>query len=711
MKMKKKLDINNIKLIAVAVLLIILTLITYWQVKNYAFINYDDDKYITENRHVNTGLKLDNIKWAFQSTYASNWHPLTWLSLMADAQLFGLNAGYYHLTNLFLHILNTLLLLFIFHKMTGALGRSALVAALFALHPLHVESVAWITERKDVLSMFFMMLTLWAYIHYIQKPDYKRYSLIITAFALGLMTKPMLVTLPFVLLLLDYWPLQRFSLQTGNSIDLALTAKKVNALIYEKIPLFFLTGLSIAITIIAQRAEIEFMQSIPALLRLENALVAYCGYIFKMIWPLSLGVLYPHSAHIPLWKILVSAILLAAVSGIAIYTIKRRPYIAVGWFWYLGTMVPVIGIMQVGVQSMADRYTYIPLIGLFIILVWFLYDVLEKIPYKKYIITIVATVIVLLLATLSWSQLKYWKNSYELFTHTLEVTRDNYTMYCNLAVLLAGQGDIKAAELHYMEALKIRPDDKDTNINFGNLLVRQGRLDEAIERYNAAIRSKPNFAEAYNNLGIAYVQLGDRQKAIEQFNTAVKINPDYLYAQNNLKMALMQQQLKESASAKQPADSAVIRTFSGCMMTGTSLMEKGDLEGAIKYFQVALKIEPENINAHVSMGLAYGYKRNFDGAISHFREAIKINPRIPEIYNSLAVALAYTGKIDAAIVQLKKALEINPRFAKAHNTWGVMLAKAGKIDEGIDHLRKAIAIDPEYTEAKNNLDLVLSMKK
>jgi tetratricopeptide (TPR) repeat protein len=709
--MKPKIGINNIKLISVSVLLIVLTLITYWQVKNYAFINYDDDKYITENRHVITGLKLDNIKWAFQSTYASNWHPLAWLSLMVDAQLFGLNAGYYHLTNLFLHILNTLLLLFILYKMTGALGRSTLVAALFALHPLHVESVAWVTERKDVLSMLFMLLTFWAYINYIKKPDYKRYLLIFVAFALGLMSKPMLVTLPFVLLLLDYWPLQRFSPQTEKNINSALTAKKAAALIYEKIPLFFLTGISITLTIIAQKAEIEFMQSIPAPLRVENALVAYCGYIFKMIWPVSLGVLYPHSVNIPLWQISVSAIFLAAVSGIAIYTIKKRPYIAVGWFWYLGTMIPVIGLVQVGVQSMADRYTYIPLIGLFIIVAWFLSDVLEKIPYKKYIIATVSAVIVLLLVTLSWSQLKYWKNSYELFTHTLEVTRDNYTMHCNLAVLLAGQGDSKAAEFHYLEALKIKPDDKDTNLNFGNLLVRQGRLDEAIEHYIAVIKSKPSFAEAYNNLGIAYVQHGDRQKAVEQFSAAVKINPGFLDAQNNLKMALSQKQVKESVSTKQSAANEDIGAFSGRMMAGTSLMKKGDLDGAIKHFQEALKIEPENINAHVSMGLVLGYKRNFDGAISHFRAAIKINPRMPEIYNSLAVALAYTGKTDAAIVQLNKALEINPRFAKAHNSLGVMLAKSGKIDKGIDHLRKAIEIDPEYAEAKKNLDLVLGMKK
>ena len=710
--MKKIFEIKSIKLMVVAALLIVLTLIIYWQVKNYDFVNYDDDKYITENQYVKTGLTLDNVKWSFTSTYAGNWHPMTWISLMTDAQLFGLNAGYYHLSNLFLHILNTLLLLFILYKMTGALWRSAMVAALFALHPLHVESVAWVTERKDVLSTLFMLLTFWAYSNYIQKPDYKRYSLIIIAFALGLMSKPMLVTLPFVLLLLDYWPLHRFSSETGSNIDIVSSTKKARSLIYEKIPLFLLAGLSIISTIVAQKAEIELMQSIPMLLRLENALVAYSGYIFKMIWPVSLGILYPHSANIPLWHILVSVILLASISGTAIYTIKKRPYIAVGWFWYLGTMVPVIGIVQVGVQSMADRYTYISLIGLFIILVWFLSDVLEEIPYKKYIAATISVIIVLLLMSLSWSQLKYWKNSYELFTHTLEVTENNYTIHCNLAVLLAGQGDNKMAEFHYMEALKIKPDDKDTNMNFGNMLVRQGRLDEAIERYISAIKSNPFFAEAYNNLGIAYVQRGDRQKAIEQFSNAVKINPDYLVAQDNLKMAMLQNQVKESSLPKQAVNTgAKITTFSGWMMAGTSLMKNGNLDGAIRHFQEALKIEPGNLNAHVSIGLALGYKRNFDEAISHFRTAIKINPRIPEIYNSLAVALAYTGKTDAAIVQLKKALEINPRFAKAHNTWGVMLAKSGKIDEGIDHLRKAVAIDPEYAEAKKNLELVLGTQK
>jgi len=709
--MKKKFEIN-IKLMTAAAVLIVLTLITYWQVNNYDFVNYDDDKYITGNQYVKTGLNLDNVEWAFKSMYAGNWHPLTWISLMTDAQLFGLNAGYYHLTNLFLHILNTLLLLFILYKMTGALWRSALVAALFALHPLHVESVAWVTERKDVLSMFFMLLTLWAYINYIQKPDFKRYLLIFVAFAMGLMSKPMLVTLPFVLLLLDYWPLERYSMQNNTNIDSALVTKKVLVLIYEKIPLFLLAGLFIALTIVAQKAEIDLMQSIPMTLRVGNALVAYCGYIFKMFWPVSLSVLYPYSAEIPLWKISLSVILLSTVSGIAIYTIKKRPYLAVGWFWYLGTMVPVIGIVQVGVQSMADRYTYIPLIGLFIMLVWFLSDALEKIPYKKYISATVSVIIVLLLMTLSWSQLKYWKNNYELFTHTLEVTENNYTMHCNLAVLLAGKGDSKAAEFHYMEALKIKPDDKDTNMNYGTLLVRLGRLEEAIELFIAAIKTKPDFAEAYNSLGIAYVQRGDRLKAMEQFSAAVKINPDYQDAQNNLKMAMLQNQAKESASTKQAVDiSSNITTFSGRMMAGTSLMQNGDLNGAIQHFQEALKIEPGNLNAHVSIGLALGYKRNFDGAISHFRTAIKINPRIPEIYNSLAVALAYTGKTDDAIVQLKKALEINPRFAKAHNTWGVLLAKAGKIDEGIDHLRKAIAIDPEYAEAKKNLELVLSMKK
>ena len=725
----------------IIVFLIVASFAAFGRIVANDFVNFDDDKFITENKNIQSGINAESIKWAFTASSPDFWHPLTWLSIMLDWSLFGANASGYHLVSLLWHIGSVLLLFLFLSKTTGTPWPSAFVAALFALHPLRVESVAWAAERKDVLSVFFGMATIYAYAFYAEKPKLSKYFLCLILFTISLMSKPMLVTLSFVMLLLDYWPLGRWqkvlipqsvpvlvdrdagrggskNLKVESYVDKKIATpvqsgrQLIGNLLWEKVPFFFLSS-AVTIMVAWQSKEeglLKSLQHLPFFKRVMNAIISYVSYLGKTFWPVDLAVFYPYQYAMPLWQFLGALLILLLISAVVILYIRRLPFLFVGWFWYLGTLVPVIGLVQGGAQAMADRYTYFPSIGIAIMLTWSVVYLLPKEKLRERII--IPTVIILAALTfLTWQQCGYWKNSYELFTHTLEVTRDNYTIHCNMAVLLAGQGDNKAAEFHYMEALKIKPDDIDTNINFGNLLVRQGRLEEAIEHYIAAIKSKPNFIEYYNSLGVAYVQRGNWQKAIEQFSTAVKINPGYLDAQNNFKMALLQKQIKESASTKQSADGEDISTFSGRVMAGTSLMEKGDLDGAIKHFQEALKIEPENINAHVSMGLALGYKRDFDGAISHFRAAIKINPRIPEIYNSLAVALAYIGKTDAAIVQLKKAIKINPRFAKAHNTWGVMLAKAGKIDEGIDHLRKAIAIDPEYAEAKNNLDLVLSMKK
>ena len=708
--MLNKLNISPQKqILIVYIVLTLATLAVFWQVNQYDFVNFDDIVYVTQNSHIQSGITLDGFRWAFSTTYAEFWHPLTWLSLMFDYQLYGLNAGGYHLTNLILHIMSTLLLFWLFNRMTGSIWRSAFIAALFALHPLHVESVAWIADRKDVLSAFFWMLTLCLYVYYTEKPVIRRHLLVLLCFACGLMSKSMVVTMPIIMILLDYWPLGRLQVN-----DQKLSETKIAGIIplwqlKEKIPFFILSAVFSIITLYAQHNPSS--KNFPLGSKIDNAPVSFVTYLEKTFWPHDLAVFYPFSDQLPVWQIFGAALLILVISTAVMVTVKRLPYLFVGWLWYAITLIPVIGIVQVGNHAMADRYTYIPLIGISIMLAWGIPLLLKSEEMRKKILFPMGVVFLAILSVLSWQQCGYWKNSYELFTHTLEVTENNYTIHCNLAVLLAGQGDSKAAEFHYMEALKIKPDDKDTNMNFGNLLVRQGRLDEAIERYIAAIKSKPNFVEAYNSLGVAYVQRGNWQKAIEQFSEAVKINPGYLDAQNNLKMALQRKQVKESASTKPSADSESSRTFAGRMMAGTNLMKKSDLDGAIIHFQEALKIEPKNLNAHVSMGLALGYKRNFDGAINHFRAAIKINPRIPETYNSLAVALTYTGKIEEAIVQLKKAIEINPQFAKAYNTLGVILAKTGKVDEGIAYLKEALRLDQNNAEAKKNLDLLLSMKE
>jgi protein O-mannosyl-transferase len=709
--------VNN-RRVYVCLALIVLTLIIYWQVMNFEFVNYDDNVFVTQNIHVSSGLKLENIKWAFTSMYASNWMPLTWLSFMLDSQISKMNPTFFHLSNVLFHIFNSILLFIILERMTGAFWRSTLVAILFAIHPLHVESVAWITERKDVLSTFFLLLTVWSYVYYIQRSNYKRYAIVFILFALGLMSKPMLVTLPFILLLLDYWPLKRYTL--FNRPESSKSEKEENVfqmkifahLVYEKIPLFFLSIISIIITIIAQKQEIAIRQIIPFYIRLENACVSYCSYMIKMVWPASLAALYPHPEYIALGQIFAAAILLIGISSAAIYYKKRFPYLIFGWLWYLGTLVPVIGLVQVGVQSMADRYTYISIIGLFIIIVWTVADLTKKLVYRQYILTLLSAVIVFSLMLVTYSQIKYWKNSETLFTRTLDVTENNYVMECNMGVLLAGQGNIQDAVLHYEAALKINPKDADTNYNYGNLLAAQGKMENAVKLYNASIKEKPKFAPAYNNLGIIFSREGRQEKAIEQFREATRLNPDYAEAKDNLENAINQQaKAKELQSDKNNVDGNIaVNTLKGRMQMGMSLLKKGDLDAAIKQFSEVLKHDPNNLNAHISIGLALGYKQNFEEAISHFRKAIEINPKIVEAYNSLAVALTYTGKIEEAIIQLEKAIKINPKFAKAHNTLGVILAKTGKVEDAIYHLQRAVQIDPDNHEAKKNLDIVLNMK-
>ncbi|MGV8056492.1 MAG: tetratricopeptide repeat protein [Smithellaceae bacterium] len=705
--------INNRSIACVSLILVVLILSAYWPVKNFDFVDYDDDKFVTQNSHVTTGLKLDNIKWAFTSAHADNWMPLTWLSFMLDAGVSNMNPAYFHMSNLLLHILNTILLFMVLGRMTGSLWKSAFVSVLFAVHPLHVESVAWITERKDVLSTFFMMLTIWAYVQYVKNPDYKRYALTFVLFACGLMSKPMLVTLPFVLLLLDYWPLRRFSiLFAEEKRNNKSAAQLFVSVVYEKIPLFLLSAAVVIITIAAQKQEIIIRQVIPIYLRIENAFISYCHYILMTVWPGSLAVLYPYPEVIPLWQISAAVGALILISGLALYKARQFPYFIVGWLWYLGTLVPVIGFIQVGVQSMADRYTYIPLIGLFIVIVWGFYDLTSRLAYKKYIRASVSVIVVALLLIVALSQVKYWKDSKALFNRAIAVTNNNYVMHCNMGVLLTKQGNIQDALLHYDAALKIKPNDADTNYNYANLLAMQGKLDEAVGHYIVAIKSSPALAPAHNNLGIAYARSANQEKAIEQFREAIKLDPDYVEAKNNLKTALAQrEEIKKLQANNNPDNKVIINTVQGQTKAGTDLLKKGDLDGAINHFKEVLKLDPNNLNAHISIGLALGYKQNFAEAATHFRRAIEISPKTYEAYNSLAVALAYTGKIDEAIVALKKAIEINPKFVKAYNTLGVIMAKTGKVDEGISYLREALRLDPNYAEAKKNLDLLLSMKE
>ena len=445
----------------VCLFLVIGILAVYWQVGNHEFVNYDDKDYITENQHVQAGLTLKSIAWAFTSTYASNWHPLTWLSHMLDCEIYGLNPRGHHFTNVFFHILNSILLFLIFKRMTGAFWKSAFVAALFAIHPLHVESVAWAAERKDVLSTFFCMLTMGAYILYVENQGIKKYLLTVLLFTLGLMAKPMLITLPFVLLLLDYWPLGRF-----NKRSPALQ------LIWEKIPLFVLTAVSSIVTFLVQQKAMSSLEVFPITARIFNALVSYLSYIVKMIWPFHLAIFYPYPGMPPVWQIAGACLLLVFISCIAIRTVRRYPYFAVGWLWYLGTLVPVIGLVQVGLQSMADRYTYIPLTGIFIIIAWGIPDLIAKWRYKKIGLFITTTTLISILMICTWSQVGCWRNSITLFSHAINVTENNSVAHNNLGSAFADQGKASETIKHYAEALRIDPMYADAHYNLGNAFTQ-----------------------------------------------------------------------------------------------------------------------------------------------------------------------------------------------------------------------------------------------
>ena len=579
--------------IYVCLFLVISTLFVFWPVLDYGFVNFDDGSYVTDNRLVQSGLTLEGITWAFTTTYTGYWHPLTWLSHMLDCQIYGMDPGRHHLTSVLFHIANSLLLFFVFKKMTRAFWPSAFTAALFALHPLHVESVAWISERKDVLSTFFWMLTMWSYVWYVQHPRIKRYLLVLLCFVLGLMVKPMLMTLPFVLLLLDYYPLRRFQ-QSAESLGPQNKPMWLR-LVLEKIPMFVLVVIEGAATFYGQKVggTVASLDNIPFYTRVANGLVSYAHYLVKMIYPAKLAVLYPHPGSVPSWQVAGACLLLVSISVFAILRIKRSPYFVVGWLWYLGTLVPTIGLIQVGVQSMADRYTYIPLIGVFMIIAWGTSEFAARWCPKKRSLPVIAAAILLIYMTVARAQIAHWENSITLFDHTLQVTARNWLAHNNLGIALKDEGRINEAIQHYEEALRIMPDYAEAHNNLGFALYEQGRVDDAIRHYEEALRIKPDLEDVHNNLGNALQDQGRIEDAIRHYEEALRIKPDYAYAHNNL---------------------------------GNALQKQHRIDDAIKHYEEALRIRPDYAEAYNSMGIALFEKGDTDGAIIQFRKALQLDP-------------------------------------------------------------------------------------
>ncbi|MBZ5637380.1 MAG: tetratricopeptide repeat protein [Acidobacteriia bacterium] len=610
-------------------MIVLLTLLAYRGVLGNGFVNYDDDRYVTANAQVQKGLTADSIAWAFTATECSNWHPLTWLSHMLDVQLFGLDAGRHHLVSLLLHAANALLLFLLLVRLTGSLWRCAFVACLFAVHPLHVESVAWIAERKDVLSTLFGLLALLAWVGYLGSRTALRYALVVALYALSLMAKPMLVTLPFLLLLLDFWPLRRLALPLRESKE------TLSRLLVEKAPLLAMAAASCVVTFAAQRSggSVETLQDFTFGERLANAALSYVSYLGKTFWPASLAVFYPHPhGGLTPWPLSGSIVLLAAFTWLSLRLAKKAPYVAFGWLWYLGALVPVVGFVQVGAQAMADRYTYVPLIGIFVAIAWALTELGASARWARTAVAAASAAALLALSIVTRVQVGRWTDDVALFDHALAVTSDNWLAETNLGVAVFDRGRTDEAIAHYSEALRIWPGFAEAHNDLGLALVRKGRIAEAIEHYHEALRLYPEFAEAYNDLGTALARQGRTAEAVEQLDRALRLRPGSAGFRFNM---------------------------------GNALLGAGRFPQAIEQFDRALVLEPDYAEASNGAGLALTRMNRWPEAADRFRQALAIRADLAEAHNNLGIALAREGRYPEAIEHFRRALAIKPDFAEA----------------------------------------------
>jgi tetratricopeptide (TPR) repeat protein len=669
---------------AVCGLLVSAVAVVFGQTVTHQFVNYDDPEYVYENAHVRHGISIEAVLWALTDRYAGNWHPLTWMSHMLDCQIYGLWAGGHHLTNVLIHAATAVGLFLVLLRMTGRLWPSALAAAVFAIHPLRVESVAWVAERKDLLAGLFFVLTVWAYLAYAGRPfSAWRYLLVVACFVLGLMAKPMLVTLPAVLLLLDYWPLGRlgtcnvyvagtrrvrsaparpenkspgclegtapmearsasearragaprlrFGLpfrrgELGSYFPVCTTAHGVRLLpflqrVLEKLPLLAIAGMSCAVTLWAQQSALIAMERLPLSVRLANAATACTNYLGSFFWPVRLAAFYPMPAEgLPIWGAVTAAAILAGISAAVVAMRRSRPYLLVGWLWYLGMLVPVIGIVQVGEQARADRYTYLPQIGLAIALAWSTAALFRRFPARRRLgVCVVGLTLACLLGD-AWRQTGFWADSETLWTRTLAVSSRNALAHANFGGYLLNLGRLPQAIEHFQQALQVDPDYAEAHYNFGLALFRSGRTAEAIEQYRQAIRVKPDYAKAYNNLGDALQKRGDVSAALALYRKALQIQPTYKLARYNL---------------------------------GSALAACGEIDAALAEYERALENDSANAVAFNYVGLFLAGQHRVDEAMAHYRTALQLQPDFAEAHYNLGNALLKSGRIAEAVEHLR----------------------------------------------------------
>ncbi len=615
--------------------LAVLVVAVYWQAVGFEFINFDDNSYVYENPFVSSGLSKDSIYWAFTHFHSANWHPLTWISHQLDVSMFGVNAGSHHATNIIFHLINTVLAFAVFSRLTGSVWKSAVVAALFAIHPAHVESVAWVSERKDVLSTMFWFLTMWAYLVYVQKRTsndgyFIAYLVSIMLFALGLMSKPMLVTHPFVLLLLDFWSLERLK-----------SLRDLPRLLVEKIPFFILAAISGYVTILAQRSSgaVQSLEILPIGMRISNAIVAYAKYIAAVFYPVNLSIWYPYEKSIPLVQIVGASVLLVVITAFTIWQVKERKYLLMGWLWFLGTLVPVIGLVQVGIQSHADRYTYIPYFGLFILIVWGLDDLFER---HKPLLFVAAIIVIILLSVGCFRQVSLWKNIETLYKHSIAVTEGNFLIMQN----------------------------------YCHTLILQERIDEAEVQCRDSISANPYYSEAHNSLGIIQIKRLLFEDAAESFRTAIKFSPDFPMYKVNLAVAMAN--LGKPSEAEENLKTAA---------ESISYKEHTEIW----------------VEAIAGLAKAYYAQGNFEKASENFVRVLFIAPQRSDIRNNYAFALYSFDKLDDAQRQIESSIGQNPEQAESLNIYGLILLKQEKREQAIEQFKKALQLRPDFTEADDNL--------
>jgi Flp pilus assembly protein TadD len=586
----------------------VLTWIVFGQTLWHDFINYDDPRYVYENTKITGGLSLSGIAWAFTHIHSMNWHPLTTISHMLDCQLYGLKAGAHHFTNVLLHSIAAILLFLTLQYMTGAFWRSAFVAAVFAIHPLHVESVAWIAERKDVLSGVFFMLTLLAYVHYVRAPSIWRYLMVVFVFALGLMSKPMLVTLPFVLLLLDYWPLGRIREEGSN------VGRQLFKLAVEKIPLIVLSAVSSVVTFVAQKGAVGETEQLSVLARINNAVVSYVAYIWQMLWPMRLAVFYPHPENrLLVWEIIASLLLLICLTVLAIALRKQRPYLVTGWLWYLGMLVPVIGLVQVGWQGHADRYTYLPQIGLYIAGTWAFADLTASWRSRRVLLGAAALLVVAALSCSAWIQTSYWRDSETLFRHALAVTANNDVAENNLGIVFLREDKVDQAISLLQAAVDLRPDNSPAHENLAKALLQKGQVADALVHYRKLLKLQPDNIEVHNIVGTVLIQQGRIREGVEEWQKVLAIQPDNGNAMSNLAWVFAtspEDSLRDGAQAVQLAEQA-LRISGGRIPVifrtlAAAYAEKGMFPQAIQTAQRGADLA----NSHGNPGLAAELQSN-----------------------------------------------------------------------------------------------------